>query len=287
MSIGERIVALRTERKMSQSDLAEALNVSRQSISKWETDSSVPELEKLVALCEIFGVSMDMLVRGIEAESASPHKEAEPAWTAPEAYTQEVVHVVKMETRKIAGVLLFVCAMLCIGTCTFLGDMIAGLLLALPFIVCGVICLACKKRAGLWCAWFVYMFAEIFLRFATGVSSGIVLAFLRGHIPMGVTVVIGFVELLLIAGLMAGTVWSFRDTDIRPAKNRNKWLAAGWITYLLLRVLLIAISSKLVMRAGYLIYIMAKDWVLFAMLVLLLIWTYHWHRERRSKKESY
>ena len=67
MSIGERIVALRTERKMSQSDLAEALNVSRQSISKWETDSSVPELEKLVALCDIFGVSMDALVRGIEA----------------------------------------------------------------------------------------------------------------------------------------------------------------------------------------------------------------------------
>ena len=149
MSIGERIVALRTERKMSQSDLAEALNVSRQSISKWETDSSVPELEKLVALCEIFGVSMDARVRGIEAESVTSHKNEEPAWTAPEAYTQEVVHVVRMETRKIAGVLLFVCAMLCIGTCTFLGDMIARLLLALPFIECGVSCLACKKRAGL------------------------------------------------------------------------------------------------------------------------------------------
>ena len=104
---------------------------------------------------------------------------------------------------------------------------------------------------------------------------------------MGVTVVIGFIELLLIAGLMAGTVWSFRDTDIRPAKNRNKWLVAGWITYLLLRVLLIAISSKIMMRAGYLVYVMAKDWLLFAMLVLLLIWTYHWHQERRSKKESY
>lgn len=285
MSIGERIVALRAERKMSQSDLAEALNVSRQSISKWETDSSVPELEKLVALCEIFGVSMDMLVRGIEAESASPHKEAEPAWTAPEAYTQEVVHVVKMETRKIAGVLLFVCAMLCIGTCTFLGDMIAGLLLALPFIVCGIICLVCKKRAGLWCAWFVYMFAEIFLRFATGVSAGIVMAFLRGHVEMGVTVITGLAELILTIGLMAGTVWSFRKSDIRPAKNRNKWLAAGWITYLLLRVLLIAISSKIMMRAGYLVYVMAKDWLLFAMLVLLLIWTYHWHQERRSKKE--
>ena len=67
MSIGERIVALRTERKMSQSDLAEALNVSRQSISKWETDSSVPELEKLIRMASLFQISLDELVR-IEGE---------------------------------------------------------------------------------------------------------------------------------------------------------------------------------------------------------------------------
>lgn len=287
MSIGERIVALRTERKMSQSDLAEALNVSRQSISKWETDSSVPELEKLVALCEIFGVSMDMLVRGIETESASTHKEAEPAWTAPEACTQEVIHVVKVETRKIVGIILFVCALVCVGIGMFAGDIIAGFLLALPFIVCGIICLACKKRAGLWCAWVVYMYAEIFLRFATGVSQGIVMAFLRGHVPMGITVIIGFIELALIAGLMAGTVWSFRDADIRPAKHKNAWLAAGWLIWLLVRLLLALLSSEIAMRAGYLVYITFKDWVLFYILCILLIWTYHWWKERCGKKESH
>ena len=50
MTLGERISALRTEKHMSQNELAEALNVSRQSISKWETDASVPELEKLIKL---------------------------------------------------------------------------------------------------------------------------------------------------------------------------------------------------------------------------------------------
>ena len=47
MTLGQNICRLRTERGLSQGDLADALDVSRQSISKWETDASVPELEKL------------------------------------------------------------------------------------------------------------------------------------------------------------------------------------------------------------------------------------------------
>ena len=62
MSLGERIYKLRTEKGMSQGDLSDALEVSRQSISKWETNGSVPELDKLVKLSEIFGVSLDELV---------------------------------------------------------------------------------------------------------------------------------------------------------------------------------------------------------------------------------
>lgn len=64
MSLGENIYRLRSEKGMSQSELAEALNVSRQSISKWETDGSVPELDKLLSLSSLFGVSLDELVKG-------------------------------------------------------------------------------------------------------------------------------------------------------------------------------------------------------------------------------
>lgn len=66
MSLGERIYKLRTEKELSQGDLAEALEVSRQSISKWETNGSVPELEKIVKLSEVFGISLDALVTGKE-----------------------------------------------------------------------------------------------------------------------------------------------------------------------------------------------------------------------------
>lgn len=63
MSLGEKIYKLRTESGMSQETLAEKLQVSRQSISKWETDSATPELGKVVALSEIFGVTTDYLLR--------------------------------------------------------------------------------------------------------------------------------------------------------------------------------------------------------------------------------
>ena len=53
MTLGKKISALRNQHEMSQGDLAEKMNVSRQSISKWETDTSVPELDKLIQLSEV------------------------------------------------------------------------------------------------------------------------------------------------------------------------------------------------------------------------------------------
>lgn len=64
MNLGEQIYNLRTERGMSQGDLADALEVSRQSVSKWETNTSVPELDKLVKMGVLFGVTLDELVTG-------------------------------------------------------------------------------------------------------------------------------------------------------------------------------------------------------------------------------
>jgi transcriptional regulator with XRE-family HTH domain len=72
MKLGNNIYLLRTRKGLSQGDLAEALNVSRQSISKWETGSATPDLDKLLALSDLFGVSLDELVRGEIAAGASP-----------------------------------------------------------------------------------------------------------------------------------------------------------------------------------------------------------------------
>ena len=62
MDISEKILQLRKAKGFTQEELAEKLNVSRQSVSKWESGQSVPELEKLVTLCEVFQVSADYLL---------------------------------------------------------------------------------------------------------------------------------------------------------------------------------------------------------------------------------
>jgi len=62
MTLGQKINQLRLEHNLSQNDLADMLNVSRQSISKWETDGSVPDLDNLIKLSQIFHVTLDELV---------------------------------------------------------------------------------------------------------------------------------------------------------------------------------------------------------------------------------
>ncbi len=71
MGLGETIYRLRKEKQFSQGDLAEMLEVSRQSVSKWENDSAVPDLDKLVKLGEIFGISLDELVKGETSDKFS------------------------------------------------------------------------------------------------------------------------------------------------------------------------------------------------------------------------
>ena len=79
MTLGQNICRLRTERGLSQGDLADALEVSRQSISKWETDASVPELEKLLRLSELFHITLDELVKGPGGSVETPPPAPEPS----------------------------------------------------------------------------------------------------------------------------------------------------------------------------------------------------------------
>ena len=76
MTLGEKILALRTQKEMSQEELAAALEVSRQSVSKWETNQSVPDLDKIIRLADLFGVTVDQLVR--EGERPEPPEPPEP-----------------------------------------------------------------------------------------------------------------------------------------------------------------------------------------------------------------
>ena len=75
MEFNNRLYQLRKQKGFSQEELANRLNVSRQTVSKWEVGDSSPDMEKLVAISDLFDVSLDMLIMGKEA----PAPEAAPA----------------------------------------------------------------------------------------------------------------------------------------------------------------------------------------------------------------
>ena len=64
MEFGNRLYELRKQRGLSQEELANRLDVTRQTVSKWEAEDSTPDMEKLIALGELFGISLDELVLG-------------------------------------------------------------------------------------------------------------------------------------------------------------------------------------------------------------------------------
>lgn len=66
MNISNRIIKLRKQKGWSQEDLAEKLDVSRQSVSKWESGASVPDLTRILQMSDIFGVTTDYLLKGDE-----------------------------------------------------------------------------------------------------------------------------------------------------------------------------------------------------------------------------
>jgi len=71
MTFGERLYELRKNKNISQEELAELLDVSRQSISKWENDKAYPEMTRLLFMSEYFNVSLDYLMRGTEGDESN------------------------------------------------------------------------------------------------------------------------------------------------------------------------------------------------------------------------
>ena len=80
MKFSEKLQRMRKEKGMSQETLAEMLDVSRQAISKWESGQSYPETEKLITISEIFGVTIDSLLKDGEPVNDTQNKHYDPFW---------------------------------------------------------------------------------------------------------------------------------------------------------------------------------------------------------------
>ena len=232
MSLGERIYKLRTEKNLSQGDLAERLEVSRQSVSKWENNNAVPDLEKIIALSEIFEVSLDELVKGktTTVENAvNIHQE------------QKVMHTTPVELefppRKIAGTILFCMGFVVLLFCTLLGGALSGLVFCLPFVICGIICFACRKNVGLWCSWVVYILVDIFTHFAMGISrSAIRLTHLwTAEMNFG-RLAIAWILTLILVGIIVITVIRLTKKPFVTVDKGKKQAIIAWLVVLVLQI---------------------------------------------------
>ena len=91
MTLGQKITNLRKARGMTQEELSEAIGVTRQTISKWELDTSTPDLDYLCKLCDLFGVTADYLIRPeketVETAEAAPPPPTEQAPPPPRPET--------------------------------------------------------------------------------------------------------------------------------------------------------------------------------------------------------
>ncbi len=95
MSIGERITKLRTERGISQNQLAKAMEVSRQAVSKWENGQSTPDPIKLIKLAELLDTDIEYLSTGRLAVPSRPPIVLETVKTVEKIVEKPVVQLVE------------------------------------------------------------------------------------------------------------------------------------------------------------------------------------------------
>lgn len=231
MKLCEQIYKFRCEKKLSQSELAEALDVSRQSVSKWETGAAVPELSKLMLMSELFGVSLDELVKGKEetgynADGASDHDRHE----APLIYQRR-------EGRITAGYFLVFFGGFALLLLTALGGFLAGLVFSVPLFLCALICFTCRRRAGLWCAWLIYWCVNIYLRIATGISSSAWVRYIEFNADMNVQTIVSLIMFAVEIGMVASTVISFGNVRFDLSRKSVELLCGGIVGYVVLRLL--------------------------------------------------
>lgn len=103
MNLSEKIISLRKEKGLSQEAFAEALGVSRQSVSKWESGAALPDTDKIIAMSELFGVSTDYLLKNDEPAAQQP---CEPEGFAP---VNAVSTPKKKPVKKIIAFILALC----------------------------------------------------------------------------------------------------------------------------------------------------------------------------------
>lgn len=215
MTFGERLYQLRKEKNLSQEDLAERLEVSRQSISRWENGTATPDFDKTVRLSELFETTTDYLLKGRVAPSNTPDLEVE-------------MHATKTALptwRKVLSAVLLV-----LSGIGFLNGLFFGgwwdyyLYGPLPLAILGFLLLFSKKRTLLRAVWTLYLFTTTLLYTSMGLTWNFAFLLFRPH-PAAFNQYIpsGFALFLLMLAVVVYTAFTLRK---QPVKNKKLHLIA-------------------------------------------------------------
>ena len=219
--LGQNIYRLRSEKQLSQEELAGLAGVSRQSVSKWETGAAVPELDKLQRLCEIFGVSLDCLVNGdgnegtstpLEPEHEDAHAQANTDFPQERARTPLID---MRDGRRVFAWMFFAVALISAIAAAALSEP-AFLVFTAELIAAELICIF-TRRPLLFCTWYFFFLVYLHIAVATGGASHSSLLLLPRNIRLtaqtGITFSIIFDVFLSLGALLLifASFFSFRE----------------------------------------------------------------------------
>ena len=240
MSLGEKIYELRTRHNLSQGDLANELNVSRQSISKWENSNSTPDLEKIVKLAEIFNVSLDELIKNEEKEETNIN-------------TTEQISTIPTNTRekKIGKGLIFA-GVISIFVFLLLGLGITGFFIAIPLFACSIIYYRAKTNHFLYCLWAIIPLADLYIRFATGISWSVIKQTLEWEYSWNYgRLAIGWGQFAGILFLIIFSVIKLSKKNVEINKNFKRNFIAAVIGFVFLLASEYLTSSLIIEKVTY------------------------------------
>lgn len=140
MNLGERIYEFRNEKNLSQGDLADRLDVSRQSISKWENNMAVPDLDKLIKLCDVFEISLDELTGREKPQEKIPYG------------IKETISKLSRNQKLGWGL---------IGIAILSLIIPFGMIFTLPLVLTGVMYIKEIKNVKVYTVWLIYLFLQL------------------------------------------------------------------------------------------------------------------------------
>lgn len=269
MTFGEKLSKLRKENNYTQEKLADILNVSRQSVSKWESNMAYPETDKLICLARLFECSTDYLLK-----DECINKNIENDITIDEC-NSTISAEYPTKHQKIIGYILlavsFIASILVVMLTESEEELYCLFPITISVLVCSLICLFVKHKAGYWCAWAIV--APITLLLPHLVDSSI----LNG---INLATICFYIIMFFVARKL------FVNEEFSISGKKNILIAVGWVALIGLRMFsYISNISAIIDSAIGLLPYMLMNLLVYIGVALLMTYTVCYVKSiKRSKK---